>query len=83
MSTTALCVYCEQLPEDHRGHADRVVRCPLCKTDVGVTDGGVKFRLTADDAMAPEPRAITAAGGRRGMMAVWRRWFAGPPGSSR
>lgn len=42
---TALCAYCEQLSENAPSHAVRVMRCPLCKTDLGVTAGGAKFRL--------------------------------------
>ena len=42
---TALCAYCEQLSENASSHAVRVMRCPLCKTELGVTEGGVKFRL--------------------------------------
>ena len=55
MSTVALCVYCEQLPEKNRGPAARAMRCPLCKTELGITPGGGKFRIGAKDA---RPRSL-------------------------
>jgi hypothetical protein len=49
MSTTALCVYCEQLAEQHASKSARTMRCPLCKTELGISASGAKFRLTHED----------------------------------
>ena len=45
MSTVALCVYCEELPQADRGQAARIMRCPLCKAEIGVGSSGTRFRL--------------------------------------
>lgn len=50
---TALCAYCEQLSENAPSHAVRVMRCPLCKTELGVTAGGAKFRLQSGETPHP------------------------------
>jgi hypothetical protein len=54
---TALCAYCEQLCENAPSHAVRVMRCPLCKTELGVTAGGAKFRLAEGPAADPQPHS--------------------------
>src|SRR5437879_11226613 len=54
---TALCAYCEKLSQDARGHAVRVMRCPLCKTELGVTAGGAKFRLVEGAAADTHPHS--------------------------
>jgi len=58
---TALCGYCEELPEKGRAAAAHVNRCPLCKAELGITRSGRRFRIGAD---VPAPRghiAIMAA----------------------
>lgn len=58
---TALCGYCEELPEKGRAAAAHVNRCPLCKAELGITSSGRRFRIGVD---APAPRgrmAIMAA----------------------
>jgi HEAT repeats len=54
---TALCAYCEQLSENAPSHAVRVMRCPLCKTELGVTASGAKFRLVEGPAADPHPHS--------------------------
>jgi hypothetical protein len=57
MATVTLCVYCEQLPERSGTHASRMMRCPLCHTELGITAGGAKFRVSCDTA-ANSPRHV-------------------------
>ncbi len=45
MMEATLCGYCVELPEKRRAGAARVRRCPLCKTEVGVTASGRHFRV--------------------------------------
>lgn len=47
-----LCGYCLALPENDRARAARVLRCPLCKAELGCTSEGGHFRLRAG---APAP----------------------------
>lgn len=48
MSTVALCVYCESLPEKSGRCVARTLRCPLCHAELGVNGHGERFRLRAD-----------------------------------
>jgi len=62
MSTTTLCAFCESLPERSALHAAKIVRCPLCKTDLGVSPAGDKFRVVAvTPAVSHRGRNIAAA----------------------
>jgi len=47
MSTITLCAFCESLPERSPGQVVKTIRCPLCKTDLGVSSAGDKFRVAA------------------------------------
>lgn len=79
MSTTALCVYCEELRVDVASHAMRTMRCPLCHCGIGVTEAGGKFRL-GEVADAPPPAPTARPGYGLGILgAVWRRMFVAPP----
>jgi hypothetical protein len=60
-TTTVLCAYCESLPERVPGRTARIIRCPLCKTNLEVTPAGAKFRVSAE--AAPDASR-------------WRRWTA-------
>jgi hypothetical protein len=42
-----LCGYCLALPENDRARAAQVIRCPLCKTELGASADGENFRLRA------------------------------------
>lgn len=53
MATVTLCVYCEQLSERSASHATRVMRCPLCHADLGITASGAKFRVGIESAAMP------------------------------
>ena len=57
---TALCGYCEELPEKGRAAAAHVNRCPLCKAELGVTGAGRRFRI-GGDVPAPRGRRLMAA----------------------
>src|SRR5437588_107836 len=47
MTETTLCGYCVDLPECGPAAAAQVSRCPLCKTALGVTAAGRRFRIGA------------------------------------
>jgi hypothetical protein len=53
MTTVTLCVYCEQLPARGHGYAAKVMRCPLCHADLGITSSGARFRLVEHDELQP------------------------------
>ena len=76
MSSTSMCVYCEELREDVRAHAERVMRCPLCKTETGITSSGAKFRLVEGEP-APEPVKKHRLTGF--LTAAWRHMFVKTP----
>ena len=61
MSTTTLCGFCEALPEDAPAMPSKRA-CPLCKTEVGVSASGEKFRLGE----APFASVAPARPGRAG-----------------
>jgi hypothetical protein len=48
-----MCVYCLALAEYNRSRARRIHRCPLCKTEIGCTGDGERFRLGAQRTTAP------------------------------
>lgn len=76
MSTTALCVYCEELRVDVASHAMRTMRCPLCHCDIGVTEGGGKFRLgEVADTPPPAPHNRLKVGF---FAAAWHKLFGSP-----
>ena len=76
MSTTTLCGFCESLPEDAPGHAVKTSRCPLCKTAVGVSASGEKFRLGEAPFTPASHRAKTWA-------PRWvTSWFSSAPAGS-
>ena len=50
MSDNARCCYCSRLPERRPGHGSRVQRCPLCKSEVGLTASGDAFRIATGPA---------------------------------
>src|SRR5438105_290741 len=45
MAETILCGYCVDLPEKGAANAAEVSRCPLCKTKLGVSRSGERFRI--------------------------------------
>lgn len=47
MTETNLCGYCVELPEQGRTTAAYASRCPLCKTELGVSASGRRFRIGA------------------------------------
>ena len=50
MAETILCGYCVDLPERGPAEATDVSRCPLCKTELGVSGSGERFRIGAGTA---------------------------------
>jgi hypothetical protein len=54
MTETTLCGYCVDLPEKGRAAAREITRCPLCKTELGSSAAGGRFRVGA--APVPTPR---------------------------
>jgi HEAT repeats len=50
MTESTPCGYCVELPEHGRGTASRITRCPLCKTELGVTPAGQRFRVSMSGA---------------------------------
>src|SRR5437667_3091894 len=54
MAETILCGYCVDLPEKGPAGAAEVSRCPLCKSELGVSRSGERFRIGAS--LAPRRR---------------------------
>ena len=47
MARASLCVSCASLPMKERGVAARSLQCSECKSDIGVTSYGARFRISA------------------------------------
>jgi hypothetical protein len=77
MSTTTLCGFCESLPEDSPGQAMKKMRCPLCKTELGVNPSGEKFRL-GEAAFTAAPHRARSWAPRRWVAS----WFSSTPAGS-
>jgi hypothetical protein len=80
MIETTLCGYCIELPQQSRAAAIQVSRCPLCKTNLGVSRHGQHFRLGVEVARARRiwPLAVLVGFGACASLAFLTWIITGP-----
>lgn len=81
MTETTLCGYCEELPEKGRAAATQVNRCPLCKTELGTTNAGRRFRIgeNATPTMRKHLPLLVGLAFVGAMLTSLAAWLALPP----
>jgi hypothetical protein len=77
MTESTLCGYCVELPENRRGAATQLSRCPLCKAELGVNAAGRHFRIGADVPKRRRGAVIAVLAGGTAFLAV-AAWLLRP-----